>query len=115
MEKIGIDHDTRMERGLSVHGWRHYLNTSLRMANVPDAKIQEITGHASLEETDRYTHFDTKKFTEVLAVQETITKKVSAKKTKPALKPTKSATVKKVTTAERKKTAAKKGAAKKGA
>ncbi|GHT83238.1 hypothetical protein FACS1894137_03850 [Spirochaetia bacterium] len=121
LEKIGIDHDTRMERGLSVHGWRHYLNTSLRMANVPDAKIQEITGHASLEETDRYTHFDTKKFTEVLAVQETITKKVSAKKTgtakktKPALKPAKSATVKKVTTAGRKKTAAKRGAAKKGA
>jgi hypothetical protein len=115
LEKIGIDHDTRMERGLSVHGWRHYLNTSLRMANVPDAKIREITGHASQEETDRYTHFDTKQFTEVLAVQKTITQKVPAKKagtdkkTKPALKPARSVTVKKAAVAGKKKTAAKKG------
>ena len=83
---------------------------------MPDAKIREITGHASEEETDRYTHFDTKQFTEVLAVQKTITKKVPVKKagtdkkTKPALKPARSATSKKAAVAGKKKTAAKKGA-----
>jgi integrase len=99
--KIGIDHDTRLKRGLSVHGWRHYLNTALRMANVPDAKIREITGHESREMTDLYTHFDTKQFTEVLAVQKNIIKKAkqktagTGKKPKPALKLVKPSTAKK--------------------
>ncbi|GHV11358.1 hypothetical protein FACS189491_02460 [Spirochaetia bacterium] len=79
LKKIGIDHEQRLERSLSVHGWRHYLNTSLRMANVPDAKIQEITGHDCLESTDRYTHFDTRQFTEVLAVQRNMTRTIPVK------------------------------------
>jgi integrase len=129
--KIGIDHDTRLKRGLSVHGWRHYLNTSLRMANVPDAKIREITGHESKEMTDLYTHFDTRQFTEVLAVQKTITKKAkrkttgtakaagkptvakktgAARKPKPVLKLVKPGTEKKPAAAGRKQAAVKRGA-----
>lgn len=119
--RIGIDHDARLKRALSVHGWRHYLNTSLRMANVPDAKIREITGHESREQTDHYTHFDTKRFTEVLAVQKTITQKpnlkmaetvkaAAPKKSKPALKLVKPAAKKKKATAGKKQRAARKGA-----
>lgn len=40
-----------------------------RPNNVVDSKVQSITGHLSKEMTDHYTHFDTKKFTEVIDVQ----------------------------------------------
>ena len=58
-----------MKRNLSFHAWRHFFNTLLRMSNVADSKVQSITGHRSLSMTDHYTHFDTRKFTEVRNVQ----------------------------------------------
>jgi integrase len=70
LDKIGIGDVERRKRKLSVHGWRHFLNTTLLMANVPDSKVMSITGHASKKMKEKYTHFDTTKFTEVIGVQE---------------------------------------------
>jgi integrase len=70
LEKIGIGGDERRRRGLSMHGWRHFLNTTLLMANVPDSKVMSVTGHVSKKMKERYTHFDTTKFSEVADVQE---------------------------------------------
>jgi integrase len=70
LEKIGINDGERRKRKLSMHGWRHFLNTALLAANVPDDKVMSITGHASKEMKRRYTHFDTTKFSEVVNVQE---------------------------------------------
>jgi hypothetical protein len=44
------------------------------MANVSDSKVQSVTGHKSLEMTDRYTHFNAKEFVEVRDVQENLFK-----------------------------------------
>jgi hypothetical protein len=40
------------------------------MANVSDSKVMSVTGHLSEKEKEKYTHFDTTKFTEVIDVQE---------------------------------------------
>jgi len=45
------------------------LNTLLLTSNVGLSKVQKVTGHKSLKMTEHYTHFDTKQFTEVVAVQ----------------------------------------------
>jgi integrase len=70
LEKIGISDGERRKRGLSMHGWRHFLNTTLLMANVPDSKVMSVTGHISQKSKKRYTHYDTTKFSEVVEVQE---------------------------------------------
>jgi integrase len=70
LEKIGINDEERRKRGLSMHGWRHFFNTTLLMANVPDSKVMSLTGHASKKMKEHYTHFDTTKFVEVVDVQE---------------------------------------------
>jgi integrase len=72
LKNIGIDEEERKKRNISFHGWRHFLNTMLRAANVSDSKVKSVTGHKSSEMTDHYTHFDATKFTEVRRVQETV-------------------------------------------
>jgi integrase len=67
---VGIDRAEARRRGITLHAWRHFFNTTLRMANVSDSKVQSVTGHKSMQMTDRYTHFDSKDFAEVRTVQE---------------------------------------------
>jgi integrase len=69
LETVGIGHEERMKRNLTIHAWRHFFNTVLRVNDIPDAKVQSVTGHKSKKETDRYTHFDTRQFAEVRRVQ----------------------------------------------
>jgi integrase len=69
LDNIGIDHKARLDRNLTFHAWRHFFNTALRMGNVTDAKVQSVTGHLTKKETDHYTHFDTRQFTEIREVQ----------------------------------------------
>ena len=66
---IGINRAEQLERKLSYHAWRHFLNTLLRMSNVADSKVQSVTGHRSMRMTEHYTHFDTRQFSEVVDVQ----------------------------------------------
>jgi integrase len=84
MEAIGIDEKERKRRNLSFHSWRHFLNTTLLMANVTDTKVMEVTGHLTEKVKEGYTQFDSAHFTEVTAVQESLMgqqvgKKVAAK------------------------------------
>jgi integrase len=69
LERIEISDTERKKRNLSFHGWRHFFNTTLRMANVADSKLQRITGHKSIKMTEHYTHFSAREFTEVREVQ----------------------------------------------
>ncbi|GHT91326.1 hypothetical protein FACS1894140_1710 [Spirochaetia bacterium] len=80
LEKIGIDKAEREERGLTVHCWRHFLNTTLRMGNITDSKVQSITGHKTAAMTEHYTHFNTKEFTDVRKVQAKLLKEPKAAK-----------------------------------
>jgi integrase len=68
-ETIGINREEQKKRKLTIHSWRHFFNTILRNENVTDAKVQSVTGHLTQKEMDRYTHFDTRQFNEVRAVQ----------------------------------------------
>jgi integrase len=70
LANIGIDENQRKERNLSMHGWRHFFNTTLLMANVSDNKVMSLTGHTTEKMKKHYTHFDTTQFSEVVEVQE---------------------------------------------
>jgi integrase len=72
LEHIGISEAERRARRISLHGWRHFFNTTLRLADVAPGKVNLVAGHKSQKMNDRYTHFDTKEFTEVRRVQETL-------------------------------------------
>jgi integrase len=69
--KIGILDAERAQRNINFHSWRHFFNTALR-GRVPDAKLQALTGHRTLEMTENYTHFRPEDFKDVLAIQEQI-------------------------------------------
>ena len=68
-DRIGMDIEERRKRRITIHHWRHFLNTALLMANVHTLKVQKVTGHKSLSMTKHYAHFDSRDFTEVLDVQ----------------------------------------------
>jgi integrase len=53
-----------------MHGWRHFFNTTLLMANVSDNKVMSLTGHTTEKMKKHYTYFDTTQFAEVVEVQE---------------------------------------------
>jgi integrase len=67
---IGIDETERQERRITFHSHRHFLNTALRSARVPDALVQRVTGHATQEMTEHYSHFALEDFRDVMKVQE---------------------------------------------
>ena len=72
-DRIGIGEAERKKRRIVLHHWRHFLNTALLMANVNTLKVQKVTGHKSLSMTRHYAHFDSRDFTEVLDVQNSLT------------------------------------------
>jgi integrase len=97
LEGIKISEEERRERNLSFHGWRHFFNTTLRMANVADSKLQRLTGHKSIKMTEHYTHFNAREFTEVREIQDKLlaepkpevrTKREPAKTERPVQKTT---------------------------
>jgi hypothetical protein len=49
-----------------------FFNTTLRMANVSDSKVQAVTGHSTKAMTDWYTHFNNTELAEVLNVQQNL-------------------------------------------
>jgi len=71
-DRIGIDEKEREKRGIALHHWRHFLNTALLMANVNMLKVQKVTGHRTMSMTRHYAHFDSREFTEVIDVQNSL-------------------------------------------
>ena len=57
LEKSGMTKEEIQEKKISFHSWRHYFNTIMRSNNITDSKLQRMTGHKSLQMTDRYTHY----------------------------------------------------------
>ena len=68
-EKIGISDQSRRERNISFHSWRHFFNSYFR-SKIPDAKLQKLTGHKSKAMVDHYTHFRLEDFQDVVQIQE---------------------------------------------
>jgi integrase len=72
LKAIGIDKKEMTRRGLTFHKWRHFFNTTLRMGNVADSKVRELTGHKTAGMTEHYTHFDPREFGDVKKIQESM-------------------------------------------
>jgi integrase len=70
LEMIGIDRAEQKRRGLSFHSWRHFANTSMRLADVSIVKIQEAIGHLTMDMTDNYTQISNNDLDEIATVQE---------------------------------------------
>ena len=56
LEKIGISKEERERRALTIHGWRHFLNTELLRQGLSVMQVQGVTGHKSLRMTELYNH-----------------------------------------------------------
>ena len=69
LEQIGIGPEEVARRGLTFHGWRHFLNTELMRQGLTIQQVQAVTGHKSVRMTEWYSHLDARKFTNVVAAQ----------------------------------------------
>jgi integrase len=72
LEKIGIGREEALRRGINLHAWRHFFNTTMRLSNVADSKVRAMTGHHSEDMTENYTDFDGREFAEIRDVQENV-------------------------------------------
>jgi integrase len=69
LQTIRISEDERRERYITFHSWRHFYNSLMR-GKIHDAKLRRLTGHKTLEMTERYTHFNLEDFKDVVRIQE---------------------------------------------
>jgi integrase len=72
LKKIGISQEEIRRRGLSIHSWRHFLNTELQMQGLSLEQVQAVTGHKSDRMTEWYSHFDARRLADVMEAQEII-------------------------------------------
>ena len=70
LKAIGIPEVERKKRNLVFHSLRHYANTYLRFAGIPDFLIQAYIGHSSTAMTDHYTHISDEDFQPIIDAQE---------------------------------------------
>ncbi len=68
--EIGITEEERARRNVTFHGWRYWLNTTLRGRGVTGEKVREITRHDSEEMTEHYSAWRAEDFKDVAAIQE---------------------------------------------
>jgi integrase len=79
--KIGVSKEEIKRRNLSMHGWRHFVNTDLLRQGMTIQQVQTVTGHKSIRNTDRYSHLEPSLIQDIVKAQENITggKKKKAK------------------------------------
>jgi integrase len=75
LEKTGIGRAEAKRRGLTFHGWRHFLNTELLQYGLTLEQVQGVTGHISKKSSAVYTHIDPRQITDVIKAQEVISGK----------------------------------------
>jgi integrase len=73
LKRIGIDQNEITRRGLSIHSWRHFLNTELQQQGLSLQQVQAVTGHKSDRMTESYSHFDARQLADVMEAQQVIT------------------------------------------
>jgi integrase len=69
LEKIGISREEIKQRGLTLHSWRHFLNTELQRQGLTVSQVQSVTGHKSLRMTEWYNHPDARNIPDVTKAQ----------------------------------------------
>jgi integrase len=65
-------------RGLSLHGWRHFVNTDLQRQGLTIQQVQSVTGHKSDRMSEWYSHIDARQIDDVIKAQEAIVGKKQA-------------------------------------
>jgi hypothetical protein len=78
LDRIGINEEERKRRNLSMHGWRHFFSTELEMADIPDSRAREVTGHSSKKTRKRYNHLDNLRMLDVIQLQEKLLEQKTA-------------------------------------
>jgi integrase len=73
LKRIGMDQNEITRRGLSIHSWRHFLNTELQQQGLSLQQVQAVTGHKSDRMTEWYSHFDARQLSDVMDAQHVIT------------------------------------------
>jgi integrase len=73
LKRIGIGQKEIARRGLSIHSWRHFLNTELQRQGLSLQQVQAVTGHKSDRMTEWYSHFDARQLSDVMEAQQVIT------------------------------------------
>ena len=58
LQKVGINEAEVKRRGLTLHSWRHFLNTELQRQGLTIQQVQSVTGHKSERMTEWYNHPD---------------------------------------------------------
>ncbi len=58
LECIGIHEEWRKRRNITFHSWRHFFNSFLINQKVPLQKVQQLTGHSTVEMSEHYYHVD---------------------------------------------------------
>jgi integrase len=87
LAKIGISEKEANRRRLTLHSWRHFLNTDLLKQGMTLQQVQGVTGHKSAITSGIYTHLDARQIDDVIKAQEVIYGKKQAKGTKTPKKP----------------------------
>jgi integrase len=72
LEKIGIDGEEAKRRGLTLHAWRHFLNTDLLRQGLTLPQVKGVIGHKSNRTNEIYTHVDARLIDDVIKAQEVI-------------------------------------------
>jgi integrase len=88
LQKIGIKKTEIQRRGLSLHGWRHFLNTELQRQGLTLEQVQSVTGHKTDRMSEWYSHLDARNIADVVTAQAAIagTKKPEPKPEQKAAK-----------------------------
>ena len=72
MEKIGIDEEERVTRGLGFHSFRHLWVTRTSAVGVPLALQSQFTEHADERTRKRYEHLEASDKLWVMPIQTAI-------------------------------------------
>ena len=70
--KIGIDQKEMRRRGLTLHAWRHFVNTDFQRQGLTIQQVQGVTGHKSERMTEWYSHLDPRMIDDVVKAQAVI-------------------------------------------
>ena len=72
LQKIGITKTEIKRRGLTLHSWRHFVNTDLQRQGLTLQQVQGVTGHLTQKMTERYSHLDARHIDAVIEAQAVI-------------------------------------------
>jgi len=70
--RIGVSKEEIKRRNLSMHGWRHFLNTDLQRQGLTVQQVQSVTGHKAKRSTERYSHLDARLIGDIVEAQAVI-------------------------------------------